>query len=308
MNMRWNQIAVAAAAGFLMGAFFADFYHMHLKRRPPQQQPQAEGMIENLTRELDLSSAQQGKVVAIFDKYRPQVRALKDSINPAMEDLRKKLKGELKTVLTPQQYAKLDRLDNDSKMQNARPPQENGPAMSRDDVPPPAPVERAANAAATAPRAVRREGLKLTAVAGQPDGGTLPAAYTCDGAGISPALSWTGAPKNTKEFALLMTTIAPEGVKWNWVLYGIPAKLSALSGKKAEGTPGLSHGDTVGYKPPCSRGPGPKQYTFTLYALSAQPSIIKSARPLPGDAVTAAIAPLTISSSAVTLTYTRPGK
>ncbi|HIJ82334.1 MAG TPA: hypothetical protein HPP76_11575 [Desulfuromonadales bacterium] len=43
------------------------------------------------------------------------------------------------------------------------------------------------------------------------DGGLLPVEYTCDGTGVSPALSWLGAPAGTKEFALMMTTLPGDG-------------------------------------------------------------------------------------------------
>ena len=92
MNIRWNQIAISVAVGFLMGALFSDFYHMHVKRRPPQPGPE-EGVIEKFTHELDLSKPQQDQVGAIFAKYRPQVRSAKDSIRPALEDLRLKIKS-----------------------------------------------------------------------------------------------------------------------------------------------------------------------------------------------------------------------
>ncbi len=121
MNIRWNHIAIAVAAGFLMGAFFSDFYHMHIKRRPPQPVP-VEGAIEKFTRELDLTGPQQEKVAAIFKKYRPEVRKVKESINPKLEGLRVQIKSELKAVLTPEQYSTMDKLDNDSKLRANQPP------------------------------------------------------------------------------------------------------------------------------------------------------------------------------------------
>jgi phosphatidylethanolamine-binding protein (PEBP) family uncharacterized protein len=45
------------------------------------------------------------------------------------------------------------------------------------------------------------------------DGGTLPLVHTCDGAGSSPPLSWTGGPAGTLEYAVLMTTLANDGLK-----------------------------------------------------------------------------------------------
>ncbi|MBL8219200.1 MAG: hypothetical protein JNL62_08215 [Bryobacterales bacterium] len=60
-------------------------------------------------------------------------------------------------------------------------------------------------------------------------------AYTCDGAGRSPALSWSGAPANTAQFAVLAPQfvlaevtlsfaglgIHEPGVSWGTMLYGL---------------------------------------------------------------------------------------
>lgn len=136
------------------------------------------------------------------------------------------------------------------------------------------------------------------------DGGTLPAAFTCDGAGTSPPLAWSGAPTATTEFALLMTTMAPDALKWNWVLSGIPADTLALAAATTIGTAGLtSDGPLLAYSPPCSQGPGAKSYTFTLFAIAAAPTVTT---PATGPTLTAAIADLTLGSSALTVTYTRP--
>ncbi len=58
------------------------------------------------------------------------------------------------------------------------------------------------------------------------------------------------------------------------------------------------------YAPPCSRGPGEKLYTITLYALSAVPNL-----PNPGkvdrDTLLAAIADITLAEVSMDLTYER---
>ncbi len=130
MNMRWNQIAISVAVGFLAGALFSDFYHMHIKRRPPKAVPE-EGAIERCTRELDLSKQQQDQVAAIFKEYRPKVRGVKDSIRPALEGLRLKIKSELRSVLTQMQYSKLEKLDDESRRTEGPPPMREGPGDSR---------------------------------------------------------------------------------------------------------------------------------------------------------------------------------
>jgi phosphatidylethanolamine-binding protein (PEBP) family uncharacterized protein len=143
-----------------------------------------------------------------------------------------------------------------------------------------------------------------------PDGGTLPVEYTCDGAGDSPALSWSDAPAGTAQFALLMTTQPPDGsTKWNWVLYGIPASATRLErNATGVGTAGVgSDGPTLGYQPPCSQGPGPKLYTFTLYALSGAPQLPASPGQVTGAVLAQAIASLTLASASLELTYSRDG-
>ena len=142
-----------------------------------------------------------------------------------------------------------------------------------------------------------------------PDDGILPVEYTCDGAGVSPPLAWDGAPRGTKEFALLMTTLPGDGTtKWNWVLYRIPSATTSLErGTTGVGVSGAgSHGGTLDYEPPCSQGSGPKAYTFTLYALSEPPVLPNDPREVTGDVLTRAILPVTVQTASFTVSYTRP--
>jgi phosphatidylethanolamine-binding protein (PEBP) family uncharacterized protein len=145
------------------------------------------------------------------------------------------------------------------------------------------------------------------------DGGTLPVTYTCDGAGgmvsPSPPLSWSGAPEGTVEFAITMITVAPDGTKWNWVLYHIPGTVTSLAENTVGvGTAGVStDGPDLRYYPPCSTGPGAKTYTFTIYALSGTPTFSVPAKEVSGDVLVNAISPLVIASRQVSVTYTRAG-
>lgn len=139
------------------------------------------------------------------------------------------------------------------------------------------------------------------------DRGALPAEFTCDGIGHSPPLRWSNLPPATAELALLMTTLAKDGLKWNWVLFRIPAGTSELAvGSQGVGVAGLtSDGPNLAYSPPCSQGPGAKDYTFTLYALSAAPTLPPTPREVTGAVLTAAIADKTLARSALTVSYTR---
>lgn len=142
------------------------------------------------------------------------------------------------------------------------------------------------------------------------DGGVLPAQYSCDGAGDSPDLAWSGAPAGTLEFALMATTIPVDGsTKWNWVLYGIPTTCTGIgrNGSAEVGTLGTgSHETTCQYDPPCPGGPGPKMYTLTLYALSGPPNLPSDPSQVTGDILTKAIQPLTLGAASFRVSYARP--
>jgi len=136
----------------------------------------------------------------------------------------------------------------------------------------------------------------------------MPADASCDGAGKSPALAWAGVPDGTKEFALLMSTVAKDGIKYTWVLYGIPASTTSLAnGSTGIGTAGItSNGPNLAYSPPCSSGPGTKTYTFTLYALSGTPTLPSDPKSVTGAVLEQAIASLTLQKSSLDGEHTRP--
>ena len=100
----------------------------------------------------------------------------------------------------------------------------------------------------------------------------------CGGQNMSPALSWSGAPADTKSFAITVyDPDAPTGSGWwHWVVYNIPATTAALPAgagdpKKSLMPKGAMQGRTdygsVGYGGPCPPPGAPHHYNFTLYAL-----------------------------------------
>jgi phosphatidylethanolamine-binding protein (PEBP) family uncharacterized protein len=141
------------------------------------------------------------------------------------------------------------------------------------------------------------------------DGGRIAATYTCDGTSVSPALTWSGAPAGTVQYALTLTTVALDGTKYNWVLYGIPASATGLvQGAAGIGTAGRStDGSELRYYAPCSTGPGDKTYTFTLYALSAAPSFKVPAAQVDGSALEAAVSGITLGRTQLSFVYARQG-
>ena len=63
----------------------------------------------------------------------------------------------------------------------------------------------------------------------------IPKKYTCEGDDRSPPLAWSGAPAATKSFALIVDDpdapdpAAPRMTWVHWVLYNIPATMTALA-------------------------------------------------------------------------------
>ncbi|NJD59316.1 MAG: hypothetical protein C3F13_14290 [Anaerolineales bacterium] len=140
------------------------------------------------------------------------------------------------------------------------------------------------------------------------EGGELPVDYTCDGAGVTVPLSWTGAPAGTQSLALLMDHIAsPTDIHWYWILLDIPANITSLS-KDTTGIGVLgtnSNNDQTEYSPPCSKGPGSKTYTFTVYALSFEPQLSIPASQVDRDTFLDAIQGITLASAQLNVTYAR---
>ena len=106
------------------------------------------------------------------------------------------------------------------------------------------------------------------------NGGVIPTQYTCNGAGESPPLAWTGVPENAKSLAVIFEDPdAPSGNFVHWVVYNIPATKKGMNGKKAGrlfpggGEEGMNGAGKMGYLGPCPPPGSPHHYHFKLFAL-----------------------------------------
>jgi Raf kinase inhibitor-like YbhB/YbcL family protein len=113
------------------------------------------------------------------------------------------------------------------------------------------------------------------------DGGLIPKLLTCEGADLSPALEWSGAPEGTRGFALIVEDPdAPSGTWNHWLLYDIPSSTQGLPqgvGQASRPVPdrpgglpyqGRNDFGKLGYGGPCPpKGHGPHRYFFKLYSL-----------------------------------------
>jgi Raf kinase inhibitor-like YbhB/YbcL family protein len=103
--------------------------------------------------------------------------------------------------------------------------------------------------------------------------------FGCQGANISPALAWSGAPEGTKSFAVTVyDPDAPTGSGWwHWVVFNIPANVNSLAKNAGDPQARLAPAGSVqsrtdyaktGYGGPCPpQGDKPHRYIFTVYAL-----------------------------------------
>lgn len=139
--------------------------------------------------------------------------------------------------------------------------------------------------------------------------------FGCAGANTSPALNWTGAPPDTRSFALTVyDPDAPTGSGWwHWVVFNLPPSTTGLpAGAGDTAKPTLPAGavqsrtdfGTPGYGGPCPpKGDKPHRYIFTVHALKAE------ALPLGADAPAAMVGfylnASTLAKATITATYGR---
>jgi Raf kinase inhibitor-like YbhB/YbcL family protein len=104
----------------------------------------------------------------------------------------------------------------------------------------------------------------------------------CVGENVSPALSWSNPPPDTKSFAIMVIDPegrAPAGVA-HWVAYGIPASVTGfaegeVSGPSEKYVGGKSTLGLPNYFGPCTpAGIGFHHYTFILMATDLDPKAL----------------------------------
>ena len=135
----------------------------------------------------------------------------------------------------------------------------------RTPAPTPAP---APSRASPAPSATGAFTLRSGAFAA---GGAIPARYTCDGADVSPDLSWDGVPDGTAALVLIVDDPDAGGFV-HWLVLDMPPDRASLApgagkagGSLQQGTNGFGSATWGGPCPPS----GVHRYRFTLYALAA---------------------------------------
>jgi len=149
------------------------------------------------------------------------------------------------------------------------------------------------------------------------EGGTLPSAqvysgFGCKGGNVSPQLSWTGAPAQTRSYAIsVFDPDAPGGGWWHWVVFDIPAEVrfvprgaGAVDASPAGARQARNDFGERAYGGACPPpGDKPHRYVFTVHALG------RARLDLPDDAtaaqVGAAIEAQRIASASITARFGR---
>ncbi|HEV2099751.1 MAG TPA: YbhB/YbcL family Raf kinase inhibitor-like protein [Stellaceae bacterium] len=152
--------------------------------------------------------------------------------------------------------------------------------------------------------------LLLSSPAIQP-GGVIPSEYTCDGADISPPLSWAGIPDRAQSLVLIVEDPdAPSGVFRHWAAFDIPISVHGLAAGYGPNRPASGFREAQNdfgvrdYGGPCPpKGHGTHHYRFRLFAIS-QPRL-DLALTATASEVLAAAEPYVIQQTELISTYQR---
>jgi Raf kinase inhibitor-like YbhB/YbcL family protein len=144
-----------------------------------------------------------------------------------------------------------------------------------------------------------------------PPSGEIPSQYTCDGADISPPLTWSGLPSGTQSLIVVVEDPdAPSGVFHHWAAFGMPAGSRGLDAGCSKTRPAAgfqeAHNDLgkSDYGDPCPpKGHGTHHYHFHLLALSRPTLDLKA--PATGLDVVRAAEPYVIERTELVGTYHR---
>ena len=143
----------------------------------------------------------------------------------------------------------------------------------------------------------------MTATLPFKEGEPIPAAFTCDGRNVAPAISWAGLPEGTVEIAIQVVDLEAEDYT-QWVITG----LKPSSGGIAEGVvpagavQAKNSKGTIGYAGPCP--PKGSLHSY-LYEVDAQDSHVSSTSGTDANTALQAIGAATIQSAGVSGTYKR---
>ena len=110
--------------------------------------------------------------------------------------------------------------------------------------------------------------MKITSAAFQ-ENGNIPAKFTCDGAGVNPALRFHDTPVEAKSLVLIVDDPdAPSGLFTHWIVWNIDPKTTEIGegATPQSGVQGTNDFGKSGYGGPCPPS-GIHRYYFRIFAL-----------------------------------------
>jgi len=101
-------------------------------------------------------------------------------------------------------------------------------------------------------------------------GGNIPIKYSCDGADISPPLSFENIPEGTESLVLILDDPDAPGGTWvHWIVFNIPAQTTEITeGEIFQYYIGKNSWAEIAYGGPCPPTGEEHRYYFRLYALN----------------------------------------
>lgn len=114
------------------------------------------------------------------------------------------------------------------------------------------------------------------------DGASIPSKFTADGANVSPALQWSGAPAQAATYALVMDDPDAPGGTWvHWVAWNLtetrlPENVPQETRIASGAVQGKNSWGATGYGGP-SPPSGTHRYSFRVYALDSAVTLAPSA-------------------------------
>jgi Raf kinase inhibitor-like YbhB/YbcL family protein len=135
-------------------------------------------------------------------------------------------------------------------------------------------------------------------------GAVVPQRYTCDGAGTSPPLAWSGVPRRSRELTLVVED--PDAGRFvHWTVLAIAPTTTQI--EEGHAPAGAVETDNSagkhGWTPPCPpKGDDPHHYVFAIYATDAPLGLGSDASP---DDVRQALADHAIARGTLTARFGR---
>jgi Raf kinase inhibitor-like YbhB/YbcL family protein len=116
-------------------------------------------------------------------------------------------------------------------------------------------------------------------------GGKIPCKYTCDGQHLSPPLSISDVPSETKSLVLILDELEVPGryrhldKTVSWLIFNLPQNVREIrEGQRTDGSHGVVEADRLKYHGPCP-SEGEHLYRFKVYALDIDLALTQNATP-----------------------------